>query len=102
MENYKETLDKEAHRRYLEKISDIGDLNPNQIEKSKWSSDHALFPNVTYLDLVNYFIFLPSNSCTNKNFVCGWVRDVAVHVYKAGDKTRQIIKVSVMHSQASL
>ena len=57
MENYKETLDKEAHRRYLEKISDIGDVDRHQIEKSKWSSDHALFPNVTYLDLVNYLIF---------------------------------------------
>ena len=99
MENYKETLDKEAHRRYLEKISDIGDVDPYQIEKSKWSRDHALFPNVTYLGLVNYLIFHPSPYCTIKDFqnyksleaydrfVCGWVRDVAVHVYKAGDKT---------------
>ncbi|XP_071111108.1 uncharacterized protein [Haliotis cracherodii] len=111
MEKYVDSLNKQAHARYLEKIAFIGKQDPYQIDEKEWSRDHSLFPELTYPDLVNYLIFHPSPFYTLKDFqnyksldaydrfICGWVRDVGVYIYSASENPRKVIKARVMHSQ---
>ena len=53
------TLDTAARKRYME-INLISAEDPYTIGCDSFASDPSAFPNVYYLDIVNYLIIIPS------------------------------------------
>ena len=57
---YVKSLDVKTKQRYREKTSLIQDYDPYTFKKDELLEDIALFPSVSYPDIVNYFFFAPS------------------------------------------
>ena len=85
--SYFQSLDPPTQKRYREKIELLGQVDPYDIQECYLAEDVESLPVVTYLDIVNYFIFTPSpytsedmkayKSLEAYNQVLnGWVRDV--------------------------
>ncbi|KAK2139206.1 hypothetical protein LSH36_1942g00006 [Paralvinella palmiformis] len=96
---------------YMEQIDSVEKQDPYQIEPAKWRSDPKLFPAITYVDLVNYFIFNPSLLYTLKDFenyksleaydrfMYGWVTGVSVYIYYDWHLPVHVVRARVIHSQ---
>ena len=93
MNSYFESLDPPSHKRYTEKISVIGGIDPYAIKSEKFDCNVENFPAVTYPDIVNYIIFSSSPFTANQleayksleaynQVIEGWVRDVKVYLYE--------------------
>ena len=102
MNSYFESLDPPSHKRYTEKISVIGGIDPYAIKSEKFDCNIENFPAVTYPDIVNYLIFGSSPFTANQlkayksleacnQVIEEWVRDVKVYLYE--DKRFVIGKV---------
>ena len=75
---------------YIEKIEKIGSVDPYQLDNSFYSiTDKKLWPQITYLDLVNYFVFSTSTYTQDEikaykslqsysYFIAGWVLEIGV------------------------
>ena len=57
---YLSKLDSNAKQRYLEKISVINHVDTYLLKGTDFSDSVDSYPNVTYPDIVNYFLFAPS------------------------------------------
>ena len=57
MNSYFESLDPSTRKRYIEKISVVGGIDPYAIKSEKFDSNIENFSAVTYPDIVNYLIF---------------------------------------------
>ena len=90
---YVDSLDQLHLKRYKEKLSLIGGLDPYAVPRDSVVFDVAAFPKVTYPDIVNYLVFGPSPFTMEdmrayksleayNQFVCGWVRDLGVILAK--------------------
>ena len=55
---YRDTLDCSDRVRYDAKLSLIGNRDPHS--NSNWPDDVSLLPSTTYIDIMNYLVFLPS------------------------------------------
>ena len=85
--SYFQSLDPPTQKRYREKIELLGQVDPYDIQEGDLAEDVESLPDVTYPDIVNYFIFTPS-PYTSENMKAyksleaynqvlnGWVRDV--------------------------
>ena len=93
MNSYFESLDPPSHKRYTEKISVIGGIDPYAIKSEKFDCNIENFPAVTYPDIVNYLIFGSSPFTANQLKTCksleaynqvieGWVRDMKVYLHE--------------------
>lgn len=103
LECYRETLDSDSKQRYDDKLSIIGNLDPYTIERQKWSRNTEKWAGVTYPDIVNFLLYTTSAYTLDdlksykgldayNQFVCGWVRDVAV--YEVNDVCVHTCRVS--------
>ena len=66
MNSYFESLDPPSRKRYMEKISAIGGIDPYAIKSEKFDCNIENFPAVTYPDIVNYLIFGSSPFIANQ------------------------------------
>ena len=93
MNSYFESLDPRPRKRYIEKISVVGGIDPYAIKSEKFDCNVENFPAVTYPDIVNYIIFSSSPFTANQleayksleaynQVIEGWVRDVKVYLYE--------------------
>ena len=57
--SYRDTLDSSNRVRYDAKLSLIGNQEPYAFEQSDWIDDVSLLPSTTYIDTMNYLVFLP-------------------------------------------
>ena len=48
-------LDKQTYDRYVQKTEYIG-VDPYEVPKQKFSSDHKCLPAITYIDILNYLV----------------------------------------------
>ena len=82
-----------SRKRYMEKISVIGGIDPYAIKSQKFDCNIENFPAVTYPDIVNYLIFGSSPFTANQlkaykslesnnQVIQGWVRDVKGYLYE--------------------
>ena len=62
MHSYAEGLSPSEKKEYLTKTEKIKYNDPYKIKSSEFSSDVENFPNVTSLDMVNYFVLSPNPS----------------------------------------
>ena len=58
--SYCDTLDSSNRVRYDAKLSLIGNWDPHTFEQSDWTDHVSLLPSTTYIDTMNYLVFLPS------------------------------------------
>ena len=58
--NYLQKLDPPSKKRYLEKITVMGNVDPYFLLSSNSFSTELNLPAVTYPDIVNYLVFSPS------------------------------------------
>ena len=90
---YFSKLDLKVKERYKEKIKLIENVEQNTLQKEAFTENIDCFPKITYPDIVNYFLFVPSpllkeqlkayKSLESYNhFVSGWVKDVGVKLFK--------------------
>lgn len=88
---YFETLNQDAKARYIEKIKRINKIDPYLLPKRELSTNVEDFPDLSYVDMVNYLVYGVSyyssadlkayKSLQSYNqFICGWVYDVYVKV----------------------
>ena len=66
MNSYFESLDPPSRKRYMEKISVIGGIDPYAIKSEKFDCNIENFPAVTYRVIVNYLIFGSSPFTANQ------------------------------------
>ena len=59
--SYRDTLYSSDRVRYDAKLSLIGNRDPYAFEQSYWTDDVSLLPSTTYIDIMNYLVFLPSH-----------------------------------------
>ena len=59
MENYISTLEPDVRQRYYDKISGIG-FDPYLADDKTFNRDFKNFPNVQYINIVNYMLFTVS------------------------------------------
>ena len=45
---------------YRAKLEILDYVDPYSIAKDKFASDHDTFPDITYIDIVNYFVLSPT------------------------------------------
>ena len=96
--------DADSRKRYEDKLSIIGGVDPYETCRSEWLDDVDLWPNVTSVNIAMYLLITPSPytgddlmnyksmDCYN-HFLSGWVREILVKVPK--DDLRLVIaKVS--------
>nr|XP_002158196.2 uncharacterized protein LOC100211323 [Hydra vulgaris] len=99
-------LDSNAKQRYLEKISFINHVDPYLLKDTDFSDNIDSYPNVTYPDIVNYFLFAPSPLTKDQlkaykaldsynQFVSGWVINAGVKLFEK----YVLIHGRVKHSQ---
>ena len=62
--SYRDTMDSSDRVRYDAKLSLIGNQDPYAFEQSDWTDDVSLLPSTTYIDIMNYLVFLPSPHTT--------------------------------------
>ena len=48
-------MDKQTYNRYTQKTECIG-VDPYEMPKQKFSSDHKCLPAITYIDILNYLV----------------------------------------------
>ena len=86
-------LDSNAKQRYLEKISFINHVDSYLLKDTDFSDNVDSYPNVTYPDIVNYFLFAPSPLTKDQlkaykpldsynQFVSGWIINVGVKLFE--------------------
>ena len=51
------SLTDDSRKRYLEKLSFIGGHDPLDTSLPGWGENSDHFPNLTYIDMVNYLVF---------------------------------------------
>ena len=97
--------DADGKKRYLEKLSMIGGLDPYETARNEWLDDVDLWPSVTRILIAMYLLVTPS-PYTGKdlvnyksldcyiNFLSGWVREILVK--QQGDNRVVIAKVILM------
>ena len=66
MNSYFECLDPPSRKRYMEKISVIGGIDPYFIKSEKFDWNIENFPAVTCPDIVHYLIFGSSSFSANQ------------------------------------
>ena len=54
---YWDGLNTITRARYFEKIKEIDDIDPYELEKNEWSSNMTKWPEVIYPDIVNYLVY---------------------------------------------
>ncbi|XP_052806677.1 uncharacterized protein LOC128235930 [Mya arenaria] len=102
---YKDSLDSVAKKRYEQKITIVGGVDPYATDLV-WSKDVACLPSVTHIDIVHYLLFTPSpytkedlkawKSLDAVNQLCsGWVQERSS--YKTNNHV--IVTAKVLHSQ---
>ena len=81
--------DEKSKDRYMEKILCVGGCDPYEIPRKEWSNSIELWPTITYIHIGMYLLLTPSPYSQEdlfnyksldcyRNFVAGWVREVAV------------------------
>ena len=65
MLTYFDSLDSPSRKRYMEKIGDIGGIDPYVIESEKFNCSIENFPAVTYPDIVYYYLVVVPLQQTN-------------------------------------
>ena len=105
---YYSKLAVDSKKRYKEKISKIGDVDPYTLNKSDYLFEKEFYPKITYPDLVNYLLLAPcpvtyeemkcykSMEAYNQ-FHCGWVKEIGVKLFH--DDKICLIHGRVLHSQ---
>ena len=79
----------ESRKRYEDKISIIGGMDPYETYKNEWEDDIDLWPCVTSVHVAMYLLVTPSPYTSEDlvnyksmdcyvNFLSGWVREVMV------------------------
>ncbi|KAL8613335.1 hypothetical protein ACOMHN_052574 [Nucella lapillus] len=107
-QNYVDKLIPAAKERYAEKTVAIDGIDPYEIPKNSWLASPDNLPDVTYISLVNYFVYGKSaytqddfkaykSLSSYKLFVSGWVRDV--QSYMPAQCKNTVIAAKVLHSQ---
>ncbi|XP_033754238.1 uncharacterized protein LOC117337378 [Pecten maximus] len=102
---YIDGLDKVTYDRYAQKTKDIG-VDPYEVPKQKFNSDHKNLPAIVYIDILNYLVTSTSAYTYEQlrafksldaynQFVNGWVTDVKS--LAANDKV--LVTGRVRHSQ---
>lgn len=88
--NYRDSLSQEDKATYDLKLGLLRGVDPYAIPTDQYSQDIDQWPDITYPDLVNYFVFSPNPTYrmeemraykgleAHNQFTSGWVRDVAV------------------------
>ncbi|KAK7101771.1 hypothetical protein V1264_020101 [Littorina saxatilis] len=105
---YSERLLPEERRRYHQKILEIDGNDPYDIPTRCWSANPDDLPELSYINIVNYFVLGKSAyTCEQlkayksldsyRLFVSGWVRDVKC--YRPDGCQNSVISAKVLHSQ---
>ena len=79
----------ESKKRYREKLSIIGCLDPYETVKSQWCDDIDLWPGITCVHIAMYLLITPSPYTGDEllnyksmdcyvHFLSGWVREILV------------------------
>lgn len=87
---YWEKLNATALKRYLDKLSEINNIDPYDLAAQDWITDPDALPPLTYLDIVNYLVFGLSaytlqefksykSLQAHEQFCSGWVQDLLIH-----------------------
>ncbi|XP_065658127.1 uncharacterized protein LOC136082640 [Hydra vulgaris] len=103
---YLSKLDSNAKQKYLEKISFINHVDTYILKDTDFSDNIDSYPNVTYPDIVNYFLFAPSPLTKDQlkaykaldsynQFVSSWVINAGVKLFEK----YVLIHGRVKHSQ---
>lgn len=53
---YREKLNKDARDRYLAKLTSISNVDPYELVAKEWTTDPALFPPTTNIDIICYLV----------------------------------------------
>ena len=115
--------DHHLRRRYLEKTRFIGGIDPFELPRNKMlpisrdsGENNELLPELTYIDMVNYFVYGKAPLYTDiefknyktmqsyERFVTGWVQKVELLIHKidGGDGLGEMVSIvrsKVAHSQ---
>ena len=102
--NHLKTLDTTARKQHKEKINLIGGEDSYTMGSNSFSSDRSTFPDVTYLDIVNYLINSTSPYTLEplkaykgleayNQFVSSWIRTAIL------EKNLHLVMGKVLHSQ---
>ncbi|KAK7100130.1 hypothetical protein V1264_023125 [Littorina saxatilis] len=105
---YSERLLPEERRRYHQKILEIDGNDPYDIPTRCWSANPDDLPELSYINIVNYFVLGKSaytceqlkaykSSDSYRLFVSGWVRDVKC--YSPDGCQNSVISAKILHSQ---
>ena len=103
---YRDGLNTITRARYFEKIKEIDDIDPYELDKNEWSSNMTKWPEVTYPDIVNYLVYNQSaytlaelkayKSLDAYNyFVSGFVQEIGHKIING----RSVFLGKVKHSQ---
>ena len=98
--------DEDAKKRYVQKLSIVGGVDPYEVNKDEWKDDVELWPNISYVNVGMFLLLTPSpysgEELKNyksldcyKNFLSGWVREVLVMPISA-DVTHGSEKMTVL------
>lgn len=85
MNDYVNNLDQLSHKRYLEKVTIINNIDPYNIKD--WETDSDKLPAICYGDIVNYLVYGVSAYTLEEfrayksleafnQFACGWVKKI--------------------------
>ena len=97
--------DDDAKKRYNEKLSMIGGLDPYETEKKDWQNDVDLWPAVTHINVGMYLLVTPSPISGEDlknyksidcymNFLDGWVREILVKSVKTTDGSEKRVVIA--------
>ena len=100
---YRNKLTPSAKQRYLEKLSDIQNIDPYELPAAEWHRDLDHLPPCTYMDIVNYLVFGVSYYTMQEfkshkslesyeTFCCGWVQDLAIDKPPGGENSVVLAK----------
>ena len=95
LNHFYSTLDPPSQKRYNEKTELIENKDPYTLSENEFSVDFGNFPSISYPNIVNYLVFIPSPYSaddmkayksleTYNQVIEGWVRDVKVNLNENG------------------
>ena len=95
LNRFASTLDPPSQKRYNEKTELIENKGPYTLSENEFSVDFGNFPSISYPNIVNYLVFIPSPYSaddmkayksleTYNQVIEGWVRDVKVNLNENG------------------
>jgi len=101
---YSALKDIDGRKRYQDKLSLLGGLDPYETTRTEWQDDVDLWPNTTHMHVGMYLLHTPSpytgDELLNyksldcyRNFLAGWVREVLVRA----QENRRIVIAKVSH-----